>query len=88
VFGGICAITAVLLQQGCNNTREGEETKTIQAVARINLLKHCCCGFSYEQSALLSISYQKCNGPGSAGKQIRNPYYPQLLKWHVEFHVL
>lgn len=34
---GICAIAAVLLQQGCNNTSEGEEAKKIQAVARINL---------------------------------------------------
>lgn len=78
VFLGICAIAAVLLQQVCNNTREGEEAKKNQSVARTNLFKHCCCSFSDEQSALLSVDYQNCNDPGSAGKQIRNPYYSHL----------
>lgn len=78
VFLGICAIAAVLLQQVCNNTREGEEAKKNEAVARTNLFKHCCCSFSDEQSALLSVDYQNCNDPGSAGKQIRNPYYSHL----------
>lgn len=31
VVMGICATAAVLLQQGCNNTREGKEAKKIQA---------------------------------------------------------
>lgn len=79
---GICVIAAVLLQQGCNNTSEGEEAKKIQAVARINLFKHCCCSFSDEESALLSIYCWKTNDPGSDGKQIRNLYYSYILKWH------
>lgn len=79
---GICAmIAAVLLQQGCN-TSEGEEAKKIQAAARINLFKHCCCSFSDEQSALLSIYCWETNDPGSDGKQIRNLYYSYVLKWH------
>lgn len=79
---GICAIAAVLLQQGCNNTSEGKEAKKIRAIARINLFKHCRCSFSDEQSALLSIYCWKTNDPGSDGKQIRYLYYSYALKWH------
>lgn len=79
---GICAIAAVLLQQGCNNTSEDEEAKKIQAVARINLFEHCCCSFSDEQSALLSIYCWKTNDPGSDEKQVRNLCYSYVLKWH------
>jgi len=85
VVWGIGAIAAMLLQQGCNNRREGEEAEKIQAVARINLFKHCCCSFSDEQSALLSIYCWKTNDPGSngnqIGNQIRNLYYSYILKW-------